>query len=220
MIEFLRAACIFPSYAFAELQAVAEMLGMPVVTTFKGKGAFPENHPLSMGPIGMHGHAEANKIMVEADCVLAVGTRFSDRSVGTVEDFEKRLKIIHIDVDPAEIGKNQTANVAVVGDVRASLRIMLSMLAKKTTHENTVWSKHALDLKSYWKDNLKIHPGEMGAVLCPHIAQTAGNSTTGTSGLATLAPMAAGNPHPIVPSPVELKNVPGCITLKNNEAHI
>ena len=56
MIEFLRAACIFPSYAFAELQAVAEMLGMPVVTTFKGKGAFPENHPLSMGPIGMHGH--------------------------------------------------------------------------------------------------------------------------------------------------------------------
>ena len=151
------------SSAFAELQAVAEMLGMPVVTTFKGKGAFPENHPLSMGPIGMHGHAEANKIMVEADCVLAVGTRFSDRSVGTVEDFEKRLKIIHIDVDPAEIGKNQTANVAVVGDVRASLRIMLSMLAKKTTHENTVWSKHALDLKSYWKDNLKIHPGEMGA---------------------------------------------------------
>ena len=106
------------SSAFAELQAVAEMLGMPVVTTFKGKGAFPENHPLSMGPIGMHGHAEANKIMVEADCVLAVGTRFSDRSVGTVEDFEKRLKIIHIDVDPAEIGKNQTANVAVVGDVR------------------------------------------------------------------------------------------------------
>ena len=53
--------------------------------------------------------------------------------------------------------------MAVVGDVRASLRIMLSMLAKKTTHENTVWSKHALDLKSYWKDNLKIHPGEMGA---------------------------------------------------------
>ena len=68
------------------------MLLIPVVTTFKGKGAFPEIHPLSLGPIGMHGHAEANKIMIEADCVLAIGTRFSDRSVGTIEEFEKRLK--------------------------------------------------------------------------------------------------------------------------------
>ncbi|MDX1596970.1 MAG: thiamine pyrophosphate-binding protein, partial [Nitrosopumilaceae archaeon] len=103
------------SSAFAELQALAESLLIPVVTTFKGKGAFPETHPLALGPIGMHGHAEANKIMTEADCVLAIGTRFSDRSVGTFEDFEKRLKIIHMDVDPAEIGKNQTTQVAVVG---------------------------------------------------------------------------------------------------------
>ena len=79
----------------------------------------------------MHGHAEANKMMTEADCVLAIGTRFSDRSVGTFEDFEKRLKIIHMDVDPAEIGKNQTAQVAVVGDVRASLRIMVKLLLQK-----------------------------------------------------------------------------------------
>ncbi|MCH7647693.1 MAG: acetolactate synthase large subunit, partial [Thaumarchaeota archaeon] len=97
------------SSAFAELQSIAETLMLPVVTTFKGKGSFPENHPLSLGPIGMHGHAEANKMMTEADCVLAIGTRFSDRSVGTFEAFEKRLKIIHMDVDPAEIGKNQTA---------------------------------------------------------------------------------------------------------------
>src|SRR5437879_9163456 len=58
------------SGAFAELQSIAELLMIPVVTTFKGKGSFPENHPLSLGPIGMHGHAEANKMMVEADCVL------------------------------------------------------------------------------------------------------------------------------------------------------
>src|SRR5216684_3788867 len=103
------------SGAFAELQSIAELLMIPVVTTFKGKGSFPENHPLSLGPIGMHGHAEANKMMVEADCVLACGSRFSDRSVGTFEEFEKNLKIIHMDVDPAEIGKNQTTNVAEVG---------------------------------------------------------------------------------------------------------
>ena len=153
------------SSAFAELQAIAEMLMIPVVTTFKGKGAFPENHPLSLGPIGMHGHAEANKIMIEADCVIAIGTRFSDRSVGTFEEFERRLKIIHMDVDPAEIGKNQTTQVAVVGDVRASLRIMLKMLATKalSRSEDNVWLKHVKETKTYWKENLKIHPGEMGA---------------------------------------------------------
>jgi acetolactate synthase-1/2/3 large subunit len=153
------------SSAFAELQAIAEFLMIPVVTTFKGKGAFPENHPLSLGPIGMHGHAEANKIMTEADCVLAIGTRFSDRSVGTFETFEKRLKIIHMDVDPAEIGKNQTTSVAVVGDVRASLRIMVNLLMKKAmkkTEENN-WLKHVKETKAYWKENLKLHPGEMGA---------------------------------------------------------
>jgi len=153
------------SSAFAELQAIAELLMLPVVTTFKGKGAFPENHPLSLGPIGMHGHAEANKIMSEADCVLAIGTRFSDRSVGTFEAFEKRLNIIHMDVDPAEIGKNQTTQVAVVGDVRASLRIMVKMLMQKAikqTEENH-WLKHVKETKQYWQENLKLHPGEMGA---------------------------------------------------------
>ena len=153
------------SSAFAELQAVAEALMLPVVTTFKGKGAFPENHPLSLGPIGMHGHAEANRIMTEADCVLAVGTRFSDRSVGTFAAFEKRLKIIHIDVDPSEIGKNQTAHVAVVGDVRASLRIMVKLLLQRAIRqtEESPWIKHVKETKAYWKENLKIHPGEMGA---------------------------------------------------------
>ena len=153
------------STAFSELQTLAEMLMIPVVTTFKGKGAFPENHVLSLGPIGMHGHAEANKLMVEADCVLAIGTRFSDRSVGTFEEFEKNLKIIHMDVDPAEIGKNQTTHVAVVGDVKASLRIMVKLLIKRALKksDDNVWIKHVNEVRDYWRQNLKIHPGEMGA---------------------------------------------------------
>ena len=153
------------STAFSELQSLAEMLMIPVVTTFKGKGAFPENHALSLGPIGMHGHAEANKLMVEADCVLAIGTRFSDRSVGTFEEFEKNLKIIHMDVDPAEIGKNQTTHVAVVGDVKASLRIMVKLLIKRALKksDDNVWLKHVNEVRDYWRQNLKIHPGEMGA---------------------------------------------------------
>ena len=160
------------SMAFAELQAIAEALAIPVVTTFKGKGSFPENHPLSLGPIGMHGHAEANRIMTEADCVLAVGTRFSDRSVGTFDEFERNLKIIHMDVDPAEIGKNQTTKVAVVGDVRASLRIMVKVVLERQRRagragavegEGTEWFRHVKEVRQYWKDNLKIHPGEMAA---------------------------------------------------------
>ena len=153
------------SSAFAELQSIAELLMIPVVTTFKGKGAFPENHPLSLGPIGMHGHAEANKLMTEADCVLAIGTRFSDRSVGTFEEFEKNLKIIHMDVDPAEIGKNQTTSVAVVGDVRTSLRIFGKLLMDKAIRasDDNPWLKHVKETKQYWRENLKIHPGEMGA---------------------------------------------------------
>ncbi|MFM7862169.1 MAG: biosynthetic-type acetolactate synthase large subunit [Candidatus Nitrosotenuis sp.] len=153
------------SSAFAELQSLAEMLMIPVVSTFKGKGAFPENHALSLGPIGMHGHAEANKIMSEADCVLAIGTRFSDRSVGRFDEFEKNLKIIHLDVDPAEIGKNQTTSVAIVGDVKASLRIFVKLLMQKAfkkTEENE-WLKHVTEVKQYWRDNLKLHPGELTA---------------------------------------------------------
>ena len=153
------------SAAFAELQSIAELLMIPVVTTFKGKGAFPENHPLSLGPIGMHGHAEANKIMTEADCVLAIGTRFSDRSVGTFAEFEKNLKIIHLDVDPAEIGKNQTTSVAVVGDVKASLRIFLKLLMQQAfkKSEKNVWIEHVAQVKEYWRENLKLHPGELTA---------------------------------------------------------
>ncbi|MEM3172375.1 MAG: biosynthetic-type acetolactate synthase large subunit, partial [Candidatus Nitrosotenuis sp.] len=153
------------SAAFAELQSLAELLMIPVVTTFKGKGAFPENHPLSLGPIGMHGHAEANKVMTEADCVLAIGTRFSDRSVGRFDEFEKNLKIIHLDVDPAEIGKNQTTSVAIVGDVKASLRIFLKLLMQQALKksEHNVWLQHVKEVKEYWRQNLKLHPGELSA---------------------------------------------------------
>ncbi|MGQ0605525.1 MAG: biosynthetic-type acetolactate synthase large subunit [Candidatus Nitrosotenuis sp.] len=153
------------SSAFAELQSLAEMLMIPVVTTFRGKGAFPETHALSLGPIGMHGHAEANKVMSEADCVLAIGTRFSDRSVGTFAEFEKNLKIIHLDVDPAEIGKNQTTSVAVVGDVKASLRIFVKLLMQKTLKKSdeNAWLKHVTEVKDYWRENLKLHPGELTA---------------------------------------------------------
>jgi acetolactate synthase I/II/III large subunit len=153
------------SGAFSELQALSELLMIPVVTTFKGKGAFPENHPLAMGPIGMHGHAEANKIILEADCIVAVGARFSDRSVGRFDEFGKGMNIIHMDVDPAEIGKNKSVDVAVVGDVRSSLRTLIKMLPRKIVKKDadTPWMKRRKELIEYYAEALKDYSRELTA---------------------------------------------------------
>ncbi|HEX6561932.1 MAG TPA: biosynthetic-type acetolactate synthase large subunit [Nitrososphaera sp.] len=153
------------SGAFAELQTLAELLMIPVVTTFKGKGAFPENHPLAMGPIGMHGHAEANKIIIEADCIIAVGSRFSDRSVGRFDEFGKGMSIIHMDIDPAEIGKNKSVDVAIVGDVKSSLRTLVKLLTKKVTKRDpeNPWLKRRKELVQYFAENLKDYPREITA---------------------------------------------------------
>src|SRR6058998_4084901 len=153
------------SGAFSELQAVAELIMAPVVTTFKGKGAFPENHPLAMGPIGMHGHAEANRIILEADCILAVGARFSDRSVGRFDEFGKGMNIIHLDIDPAEIGKNKSVDIAIVGDVKSALRTMVKMLSKTITKKNTEnpWLRRRKELIEYFSENIKDYPRELTA---------------------------------------------------------
>ena len=153
------------SGAFSELQAVAEILMAPVVSTFKGKGSFPENHPLAMGPIGMHGHAEANKMILEADCILAVGARFSDRSVGRYDEFGRGMSIIHMDVDPAEIGKNKSVDVAVIGDVKSSLRTLFKMLSKvivKKDQDNP-WLRRRKELIDHYAETLKDYPRDLTA---------------------------------------------------------
>ena len=153
------------SGAFHELQALAEILMCPVVTTFKGKGAFPENHSLAMGPIGMHGHAEANKIIIEADCIIAIGARFSDRSVGRFDEFGKGMSIIHLDVDPAEIGKNKSVDVAVVGDVKSSLRTLVKMLTTKGIRKDpeNSWLKRRKELIEYYTSTIKDYSREITA---------------------------------------------------------
>ena len=153
------------SGAFHELQALAEILMCPVVTTFKGKGAFPENHSLAMGPIGMHGHAEANKIIIEADCIIAIGARFSDRSVGRFDEFGKGMSIIHLDVDPAEIGKNKSVDVAVVGDVKSSLRTLVKMLKTKGMRKDpdNSWLKRRKELIEYYTSTIKDYSREITA---------------------------------------------------------
>ncbi len=112
------------SGATQEVLNLAEILMAPVVTTLMGKTAVPADHPLVLGHAGMHGRPEANYALYHADVVLAVGTRFSDRTVGNFEEFKKGKKIIHIDIDASEIGKNIEPEVGIVGDAKEIVRLI------------------------------------------------------------------------------------------------
>jgi acetolactate synthase I/II/III large subunit len=106
------------SRAYEELKVLAERSQIPVVTTLLGIGSFPESHVLSFGWLGMHGMAYANKAVSDADVLIAIGMRFDDRATGSVQEFAPKAKVIHIDIDPAEIGKNVRVNIPIVGDVK------------------------------------------------------------------------------------------------------
>lgn len=111
--------------AHAEIHTLAERFQLPVTTTLMGKGVFDENHPLAVGMLGMHGTAYANFAVSECDLLIAVGARFDDRVTGKLDEFAAHAKVIHIDIDPAEVGKNRTPDVPIVGDVRQVLTDLL-----------------------------------------------------------------------------------------------
>jgi len=110
------------STAYAELKELAEKAQIPVVTTLLGISCFPESHALSYGMLGMHGMAYANFAVNDADLIIAIGMRFDDRATAKVSAFAPNAKIIHIDIDPAEIGKNVRVDVPIVGDAKAVLQ--------------------------------------------------------------------------------------------------
>jgi len=118
-----------------ELLKLAETIPAFVVTTLMGKGAIPETHPLCLGFIGMHGTKYGNYAVMEADLIIAVGCRFSDRTVGRFSEFAPEAKIIHIDIDPAEIGKNVRVDVPIVGDAKEVLREIVRMVRYKQRKE-------------------------------------------------------------------------------------
>lgn len=131
---------VITSNASHELLKIAEMLLAPVATSFMGKGSFPENHPLSIGSIGMHGNPVANKLVCEADVLLAVGTRFGDRATGTIDTFCSKAKKIHIDIDAAEIGKNIEVDVPIVADAKKALKELNIRISKQVKNrEDTPW---------------------------------------------------------------------------------
>jgi len=116
------------SDAHAELRRLAELTEIPVTTTLMGLGAFPSEHPLSLGMLGMHGTYYANMAVHDSDCLIAVGARFDDRVTGKVELFAPSAEIIHIDIDPSSISKNIKVDVPIVGDCRRVLAKLIEAI--------------------------------------------------------------------------------------------
>ena len=119
------------SGASAELLEFAEAAAIPVTTTLMGLGAVPGDHPLALGMLGMHGTQTANYAVTECDLLIAIGARFDDRVTGKIETFAPGAAVIHIDIDPAEIGKNKVVDVPIVGDTKAVLQAFLQRMKKR-----------------------------------------------------------------------------------------
>jgi acetolactate synthase-1/2/3 large subunit len=130
--------------ASAELLELAELTGIPVVTTLMARGAFPDSHPQHMGMPGMHGTVSAVAALQKSDLLIALGTRFDDRVTGQLATFATEAKVIHADIDPAEIGKNRHADVPIVGDIKNVIVDLLEALRRDGVAADT------LDLADWW----------------------------------------------------------------------
>lgn len=120
---------VVKAHATGQLRELVDHVGAPVVTTLMARGAFPDSHPLCLGMPGMHGTYAAVTAMQKADLLIAIGTRFDDRVTGRLDAFAPHARVIHVDIDPVEIGKNRNADVALVGDARSVLDKLLDALA-------------------------------------------------------------------------------------------
>ena len=130
--------------ASEQLLQLAEKINAPVVASLMGLGGFPGNHPLFLGMLGMHGTKPANYAVSECDLLIAVGVRFDDRVTGDIKSFAPMAKIIHIDIDPAEINKNVRVDVPLVGDVKNSLQLLLERVEEKKQEK---WLSYIFELK-------------------------------------------------------------------------
>tara|TARA_B110000444_G_scaffold205979_1_gene199337 strand:- start:27 stop:1160 length:1134 start_codon:yes stop_codon:yes gene_type:complete len=119
------------SEAYKEVTELVNYLEIPIATTLMGKGIINETHPLSLGMLGMHGTVYANYAVSECDLLIALGARFDDRVTGKLDEFACHAQVIHVDIDPAEVGKNRTPQVGIVGDVRDFIQDLLNLLKKE-----------------------------------------------------------------------------------------
>lgn len=167
---------ILSSNAQEELLVFAEKIAAPVATSLMGLGGFPETHPLSTGMVGMHGSVASNKGVMRCDLLIAIGARFSDRVVSNVKRFAPHATILHIDVDPAEVGKNVPTLASIIGDAKEVLKKLIELVPKK---ENKEW----LDEIKLWADKFRYNY-QSGEALRPQFIMT--NIDEQTSGEAII----------------------------------
>jgi acetolactate synthase-1/2/3 large subunit len=156
---------ILKARAAEVLRQLAERIEVPVVTTLMARGAFPDDHPLCLGMPGMHGNYTAITAMQQADLLIALGTRFDDRVTGRVADFAPEAKIIHVDIDPAELGKIRRPDVPIVGDCRRVITELVRALEPLEQPDRTEWRSRI----SGWQERFPLHydPPSDGDALKP-----------------------------------------------------
>ncbi len=133
---------IIKANASAELLQLAQLVNAPVVTTLMARGAFPDSHPLHLGMPGMHGTVAAVTALQKADLLITLGARFDDRVTGKLSSFATKAKVIHADIDPAEIGKNRHADVPLIGDLKLTLKALIPAI-------QTEFSKNKADISAW-----------------------------------------------------------------------
>ena len=156
---------VVASHACEELRELAESMDIPVVTTLMAKGSFPSSHRLNLGAVGMHGSKCANLAMTNCDLIICVGARFSDRVTGKLSEFAPYATIIHIDIDPAEIGKVCKTKVPIVGDAQGILAGMTAQVRKQDLErQDTEWMSQCAEWRERWPfyhENLEDDPDEV-----------------------------------------------------------
>jgi len=159
---------ILKAGASKALRELAEVTGIPVVTTLMGRGGIPDEHPLCLGMPGMHGNYTAVTSMQRSDLLIALGARFDDRVTGKVATFAPHAKVIHVDIDPAELGKVRHADVPIVGDVRSVIEELIKAVrAEHAKHERPDISQWMTQIRSWQSDYPLKYTQEEGGPLKP-----------------------------------------------------
>ena len=168
--------------ASKELRVLAEMTGMPVVTTLMARGAFPDSHPQHLGMPGMHGTVAAVAALQKSDLIISLGARFDDRVTGNLDSFAPGARVIHADIDPAEIGKNRAVDVPIVGDVREVIADLIVALQAEQDAGNTGdyegWVKFLAGVKANYPLGYDDPPG--GALGPQFVIERLGQIVQGT----------------------------------------
>ena len=179
---------VLKAHATEELLELAELTGAPVVTTLMARGAFPDSHKLHLGMPGMHGSVAAVTALQKSDLIVALGSRFDDRVTGKLSSFAPEAKVVHADIDPAEISKNRTADVPIVGDCREVLTELTAAVrgeqAAGRGGDYTFWWEQLEDWRTRYPLGYETEPGQLAPqYVIERIGKIAGPDAIYTTGV-------------------------------------